>query len=735
MNDGDFGVRHVASRAVGARPAGWLGRSLRLKILALTGLPVLLTLGSMLGYTLWRLRVELVRVGIHRIEAELRAVASEVGRANRECLTMARSIAAMQREGMFGKRAETLSLLHAVLAANPQFTGAYVGYEPNADGQDASSLGQKGIDPKSMDATGRFIPYWVRDVSDDSLIRLEPLVNMESSYYYAGLKNRVAGHSESADLDPEQLKSNSRSWTPERETAVRDDPSSGHITEPYIYEGKLIIEQTAPIVLGGKFVGIAGIDRALGALEQFVFDLRPYETAEVTLISRRGRVVATTLDRDVDAAGLSAERIQERTLKSDRVEDTPLAELLVPLYERDADLAPGRQQDPITGEAIFVGVRKVEPGGWTVVLTVREQEILAPIQAILWRSAGLGVLGLALFAVLLAITSGRIAARIRRAGHVVRQVADGDLSLEVRADSQDEAGQLLDDLGGMVHDLHALVGAVRESEQELKTTAQTLECTTRQQEDVVRGINTSVAETSAAVTEISATARELNRTTEGVADQVVATAQQASEGRDRLESIDRALRGLADAAQKISERFGEIHRRSETIGRVVTTISNLAHQTNMLSLNAAILAEKAGDAGHGFTVIAREIRRLADQTEISTQDIQRIVDEMQRAVSAGVMSMEKFLKDVDLEVEETVEVGHQFAAILDQVEALTPRFQQIRAGMLAQGEAAAQIGARMGELSHVTHGATDSIAATKKATAGMIQSVENLKTKVDRFRL
>ena len=282
-------------------------KSLRLKILVSIGIPVLLTLGLVLGYTLWRLRAELLRVSVDRIEAELQVVASEVGRANRECLTMARSIAAMQREGMFGKRAETVSLLHALLAANPQFTGAYVGYETDADRQDRSSLEQdkSSLDPKSMDATGRFIPYWVRDINNDSLIRLEPLVDMGISYYYTGLKNRMEGRPESAGLNPVQVEANSRFWTSEREAAVRDDPSLGIITEPYIYEGKLIIEQTAPIMIDGRFMGIAGIDRALGALEQFIFSLRPYDSAQITLISRRGRVVASTLDQEAqdDARG------------------------------------------------------------------------------------------------------------------------------------------------------------------------------------------------------------------------------------------------------------------------------------------------------------------------------------------------------------------------------------------------------------------------------------------------
>ena len=432
---------------------------------------------------------------------------------------------------------------------------------------------------------------------------------------------------------------------------------------------------------------------------------------------------------------MGAQDADDQKLKSDRIEDTPLSDLLVPIYKSGQGQVPQRQVDARTGESRFVGVRKVEPGGWTVVLTVSEDEILAPIRPILLRSAAIGLAGLSLVAALLVLAAGTIANRIRHAGQVVRQVADGDLSVQVSADSQDEAGQLLGDLGGMVHDLHALVGAVLESGQELTANAQKLDVATRQQEKVVKGVNHAVADASAAVQEISATSRELSRTTENVANQVDEAAEQASAGRDRLGSIDRALRSLAAAAQMISERFSDIHLRSENIGKVVITISKVAQQTNMLSLNAAILAEKAGEAGQGFSVVAREIRRLADQTELSTQDIKRIVDEMQQAVSAGVMSMDKFLKEVDLEVEETVQVGQQFAAILSQVEDLTPRFQQIREGMMAQDQAASQIGDMMGGLADISHEASDAIDVSRNATAGLLHSVDSLKAKVGRFRL
>ena len=103
---------------------------------------------------------------------------------------------------------------------------------------------------------------------------------------------------------------------------------------------------------------------------------------------------------------------------------------------------------------------------------------------------------------------------------------------------------------------------------------------------------------------------------------------------------------------------------------MVTTINKVADQTNLLSLNAAIEAAKAGEFGQGFAVVAREIRRLADQTAIATLDIEQMVKEMQSSVSSGVMGMEKFAQEVQSAVREVNEISGQIAHIIEQVQGL-----------------------------------------------------------------
>lgn len=148
---------------------------------------------------------------------------------------------------------------------------------------------------------------------------------------------------------------------------------------------------------------------------------------------------------------------------------------------------------------------------------------------------------------------------------------------------------------------------------------------------------------------------------------------------------------LETMTQVITQRLGTISDRAHTIDQVVVAITKVADQTNLLSLNAAIEAEKAGEYGAGFSVVAREIRRLADQTELSTLEIETLVKEMQSSVSTGVMEMDKFTQKVSDGSDRTQLVMAQVSNISQQVGSLLPSLDRVNEGMGLQSMSAQQI--------------------------------------------
>ena len=237
-------------------------------------------------------------------------------------------------------------------------------------------------------------------------------------------------------------------------------------------------------------------------------------------------------------------------------------------------------------------------------------------------------------------------------------------------------------------------------------------------------INQQVASTNEVVAtakEIAATAMQLVRTMDEVSDMSQEAARSAGGGKKEISRMESTMNKLADSTSAISGKLGVISEKANNINSIITTITKVADQTNLLSLNAAIEAEKAGEYGLGFAVVAREIRRLADQTAVATLDIENMVKEMQSAVGVGVMEMDKFTNEVRRGVEDVQSISMQLESIVRQVEALTPRFEEVNEGMEAQSQGAQQISEAMVQLSE----ASSQTAAALRDINGAIGQVND----------
>ena len=270
---------------------------------------------------------------------------------------------------------------------------------------------------------------------------------------------------------------------------------------------------------------------------------------------------------------------------------------------------------------------------------------------------------------------------IRNAAFVTERVAAGDLSVSCEGVAPGEMGSLLQAIRKMIQDLRSLIGKIQRSSITLLSTATEIAATSRQQEQAVFDYSASTNQAAAAVNEISATSHELLKTMNEVNRVANQTAQMASTGQQSLASMDLTMRQLADSTSSIGSKLSVISERAANINLVVTTITKVADQTNLLSINAAIEAEKAGEYGLGFLVVAREIRRLADMTAVATLDIERMVKEMQYSVSAGVMEMDKFSEQVRKVVGEVGQIGGQLGQIITGAQSLHRQFDQVTEGM------------------------------------------------------
>lgn len=366
----------------------------------------------------------------------------------------------------------------------------------------------------------------------------------------------------------------------------------------------------------------------------------------------------------------------------------------------------------------------------------RADEVIARQSATL-LSLGMAILVVVGFMAVYAQRTARgLSTRIQLAADIADRVASGDLATEVpSSDGKDEASRLLRAIGGMTQSLRALVTRAKQASIELMSTATEFAATSRQQEATVQSFGASTNQIAAAVKQINATSAELLSTMEGVNAVAGQTADLAEDGQAGLRNLDTTMDSLARAANTMAARLAAIREEAAEITGVVTTISKVADQTNLLSINAAIEAEKAGEHGLGFLVLAREIRRLADQTAVATLDIEQMVKQMQTAVSAGVMEIDRFAEEVRSGVGNVVRVGGQFGQIISQVKTLSERFDAVNHGMRSQGQGARQIGDAMGQLIDGARQTSVSLREFNSATESLRDAVSVLKQEISQFNV
>lgn len=318
---------------------------------------------------------------------------------------------------------------------------------------------------------------------------------------------------------------------------------------------------------------------------------------------------------------------------------------------------------------------------------------------------------------------------------VVTQAAEGDLTGRIDMEGDDTVGQLAKGVQRMIDNLNGLVTQVQHSGIQLASSTTAIAATAKEQEATVAEQTATTHEIVATATEISATAKELVKTMDEVVRVAEGAAQSANHSKSGLAQMEETMRQVVEASKSISSKFEVLNEKAANISTVVTTITKVADQTNLLSLNAAIEAEKAGEYGFGFAVVAREIRRLADQTAVATLDIEQMVKEMQSAVSAGVMSMEKFSDQLRRSVTDVSQVGTQLNQIIEEVQALTPRFDNVHQGMLFQSQGAQQINQSMIQLSDAAQQTLESLRDSNGALERLNEAARDLQSGVTRFKV
>lgn len=325
--------------------------------------------------------------------------------------------------------------------------------------------------------------------------------------------------------------------------------------------------------------------------------------------------------------------------------------------------------------------------------------------------------------------------RVDRILSVVTRVAAGDLTGRIDVRGDDAIGRLAMGVQSMIDSLNALVAHVQHAGIQVTSSATEIAATAKQQAATMAQQAATVNEIVSTSAQISATARGLLATMNEVAKVAEETTAFAASGQAELSKMEMTMHQVVGTSSDIVSKLEILREKATNINTVVTTITKVADQTNLLSLNAAIEAEKAGEHGLGFAVVATEIRRLADQTAVASWDIEQLINKMQSAVTAGVLGVERFTTNLRVSADEVEQVSSKLAQIIEQVRALTPRFESVREGMQFQSQGAEQIKHGITALNESAQQTVQSLRHSGAAIDNLNEAAHRLQKGVSRFKV
>ncbi len=332
-------------------------------------------------------------------------------------------------------------------------------------------------------------------------------------------------------------------------------------------------------------------------------------------------------------------------------------------------------------------------------------------------------------------TMAELEEQVQEILRVVEQAAQGDFSTLPRLEGESVVVEVARGVSEMIRRLNELVRQVQRSGIQVTSSTTEIAASIRQLESAAVEQASTTNEIATTATEIAATARELVQTMDEVAKVAEAATEEASESRSGLEGMEDTMRQVTREAEQVAAKLAVLDEKADEVSTVVTTITKIADQTNLLSLNAAIEAEKAGEWGRGFSVVASEIRRLADQTAVATLDIEQMVRDMQRAVADEVETVDRFHAQVREAMAVVERVIRAQAHIIEQVQALAPRFENVHQGMQFQAQGAKQITQAMVQLNEAAQQTVQSLSMLTRATERLDEAAADLHAGVSRFKV
>ncbi|USB33910.1 methyl-accepting chemotaxis protein [Paenibacillus sp. YPG26] len=317
---------------------------------------------------------------------------------------------------------------------------------------------------------------------------------------------------------------------------------------------------------------------------------------------------------------------------------------------------------------------------------------------------------------------------------------EGDLTKELQVKSQDEIGDLATSFNKMLGNLRRMIGQIGTISEQVAASSEELTASAAQTTQATNQITTSIQEvaggadtqgqgaieSSTAMNEMAVGIQHVAETTSSVTELAMATSREASSGHESLRQVINQMSSIDEAVHNSASVVRDLREHAEEIGKITEVITSIANQTNLLALNAAIESARAGEHGKGFAVVANEVRKLAEQSRDSANQITGLINKIQRDTSLAVDVMDKGTQEVKqgVDVVHVAEIG--FNKILQLIEQVADQIQEASAVSQEMSASAEQVSASIDEIAHIAQNSATNIQNVASASEEQLASMEEI---------